>query len=910
MRSSDPAFRLLLIALVLLCLLPAWYVHGAPDGGARVTELLWMGSDASSSDEWAEVGCPPSADGACDISGWTLSVMNSAGADALLIRFATGTIITPGEGIIVARNDAAASRLLSEPFVVVSSLTLANSKLRVTLRDAAGDIADIADDGTGSPLAGANPSGGMHRASMERVRFDLPGGDAAAWRTAEERVGFDADAQTFGNPGIVREIHPSVFSACGTIDPVIDVQSGDVSGVRTLTINLQALGVPKDAVCLWDYGDGFASTSCNPPSHTFRDIGSFAIRLGVTDACGLLTERSLRVEVREHNDEPDRLCVPSLFTGLTISEVLPRPAEGGDEWVELYNGSGMERRLCGWTLDDNEGGSAAFALDALRIGEGEHLVLPRPLTRIAFNDDADAARLIDPNGTVISVSYRNARSGESFSARDDGMWLWTPYPTPAQGNRFIPVRDVPRGLRIAAALPNTAGDDAGGEWFSVRNTSGRPMMLAGMSVASGTRSFAFGNDIALRSGEEKIFLADALGITLSNTRGSIGLRDSDGLLIDALSWQSAGDDEVIFMAPESEAFHGEVVAVNADATLNIGVPGPRPRDRFSRVERVPIGSVAIADRAAASVILESLLHDPRVSVLESGDIITHDGRSLADALVRRGIAQPDDDDDWQRVLAADARDQRLGMWADVADDQMSSVIVAGEPVLVASAGAMDMPRASAGDGTVRLRLSEAVAVPASGEEEWIEILCEQDTACDAGGWFADDIDGGSKPYRIPGGTVVLPDVPLVLPKSQTKLSLNDTGDDVRLLRPDATVADGMTFGKLPRGSAIARMGNATCITTVPTPGITPNHCVAVTQPAKPTKPTKPKKPTKSSSPKSDTAGQAAVRALLAKTTSGSTVETLADGLRSEKVVFPLWEAIFFVAATLVQVGLWRWLRRR
>lgn len=96
-------------------------------------------------------------------------------------------------------------------------------------------------------------------------------------------------------------------------------------------------------------------------------------------------------------------------------------------------------------------------------------------------------------------------------------------------------------------------------------------------------------------------------------------------------------------------------------------------------------------------------------------------------------------------------------------------------------------------------------------DEFIEVFNSGDAAVDLGGWKLDDVSGGgSSPYAIPAGASLGPHGLLVLFHSETKISLNDTGDDVQLLQPDGTAADVISysssrvdhsFSRFPDGAA-------------------------------------------------------------------------------------------------------------
>src|SRR3989338_3280105 len=74
------------------------------------------------------------------------------------------------------------------------------------------------------------------------------------------------------------------------------------------------------------------------------------------------------------------------------------------------------------------------------------------------------------------------------------------------------------------------------------------------------------------------------------------------------------------------------------------------------------------------------------------------------------------------------------------------------------------------------------------DSEWIELFNSSNESVDLSGWFLDDIEGGSKMYEIPLGTLIAPKSYLVFSIQDTKIQLNNTaGDSVRLLDPNKTL---------------------------------------------------------------------------------------------------------------------------
>ena len=114
-----------------------------------------------------------------------------------------------------------------------------------------------------------------------------------------------------------------------------------------------------------------------------------------------------------------------------------------------------------------------------------------------------------------------------------------------------------------------------------------------------------------------------------------------------------------------------------------------------------------------------------------------------------------------------------------------------------------------------LRLNEVLPAPAeidwngdgtaNTNDEWIEVYNRGSAAIDLGGWLLDDIAaGGSAPYVIPAGNLLEPGGFLVLFRDRTGVTLNNDGDTVRLLGPDAAEVDTFTYAKSKNDRSFSR----------------------------------------------------------------------------------------------------------
>lgn len=91
-----------------------------------------------------------------------------------------------------------------------------------------------------------------------------------------------------------------------------------------------------------------------------------------------------------------------------------------------------------------------------------------------------------------------------------------------------------------------------------------------------------------------------------------------------------------------------------------------------------------------------------------------------------------------------------------------------------------------------------------GNNEWIELTNLGKQPINLENYTLDDIiEGGSKPYTFSANTLLQPNQPVIFYKSQTKLNLNNSGDEVRLLSPNKEPVDQINYDKSEEGASYA-----------------------------------------------------------------------------------------------------------
>ena len=93
------------------------------------------------------------------------------------------------------------------------------------------------------------------------------------------------------------------------------------------------------------------------------------------------------------------------------------------------------------------------------------------------------------------------------------------------------------------------------------------------------------------------------------------------------------------------------------------------------------------------------------------------------------------------------------------------------------------------------------------KKEYIEIVNKNDFVVNLSGWSLRDTKGKTKSFVFPKETKIEPRSFLAFFRPQTKITLNNSGDGLKLLTPDKEVADEVYYGKAPKGESFNRVGD-------------------------------------------------------------------------------------------------------
>ena len=173
-----------MVALVsLLCLFFWSGLFSATSLDVVINEVAWMGTQASTYDEWIELFNNTGSD--IDLSSWTLAFTGGEPVIAL-----QGLIPAQSTFLLERSDDNTISDLQADQVYIG---TLGNSGETLTLTDSSDQVIDVVDCSEGW-FGGTNDP----KATMERINPLMAGSEAESWGTNDgvTITGLDAD----GNP--------------------------------------------------------------------------------------------------------------------------------------------------------------------------------------------------------------------------------------------------------------------------------------------------------------------------------------------------------------------------------------------------------------------------------------------------------------------------------------------------------------------------------------------------------------------------------------------------------------------------------------------------------------------------------------------------------------------------------------
>ncbi|MFA5070345.1 MAG: lamin tail domain-containing protein [Patescibacteria group bacterium] len=435
-----------------------------------INELMWMGSNLSSYDEWIELKNTTGAE--IDLSGWYLT-KESSGTEIQMLKIPAGKKISASGFFVISNYDTTSANCVLNftSDLVDSDVSLANSALQIKLYDSAGNLIDIADDGSGSPLAGEYASG-MTWKSMERNNRITDGTLATAWHTAAGQGKLKDGSLIYGTPGQGNSnLTPIPLAGGGQ-----EVTEGD----QVLFDASDSYDPDGDELSYaWDFGDGNTGAGLTP-DHIYTIMGEYTVTLTVSDGVNQATDSLLIIVKKkeeviitpgpepgneedkgdsadededvedpgsespdEETAKPESGIKYDFSDKILFSEIFPNPdgEDAAGEFIEFVNTDSRPVNLRGWKILIGDK-PYLFEADTV-IQKGGFLVVKHDQTKIYLKNSGQTLYLSDPNKKIVNgVTYGLAKENLSFSRKPgQESWGWTAAVTEGKVNVIQDVRN-------------------------------------------------------------------------------------------------------------------------------------------------------------------------------------------------------------------------------------------------------------------------------------------------------------------------------------------------------------------------------------------------------------------------------------------------------------------------------------
>ena len=512
--------------------------------------------------------------------------------------------------------------------------------------------------------------------------------------------------------------------------------------------------------------------------------------------------------------------------------------EGTDsehEWVEIYNNSDSEIDLSNWKFYDGDGetkhGLNIFQ-GSIVIPKEEYVILvdkPEIFLEdwpefsgiiidsvVNLKNDSDNIKLFDSESIEIdSVVYQNdwGADGDGNSLQLSGLnWIAqipTPgqvtaeenpaedpepdpeepseetqpiaEPTPTTGGIILPKTAYPENVKITEVFPNPSGSEEA-EFIEIWNNNNTSISLENWKLSDKSKVITL-KAITLVPGEYKAIYRSTTKIALNNSSETIYLYDSNGNLVDEVSYSSTIED------------YSYSYDIKQDDFFWSSTKTPSSMNDFTNPNNLPSAVINFSNNPVAPkeifTIYADNLYDSDNDNLSclweigknfqaNGESFKYSFNDLGEYIIKLTI-----NDGHNEVITTSVI--RVLNSVDVVyirSKKSESTGPITNTILTLS---------SLATTTGQIFITEIFPNPeGSDDAEYIKLYNPNNFDVILDNWTIDDQDGGSKPHTIQDRAIKSRDY-LILGKEETKLTLNNTFDEVRLFNKDEHLIDSVLY---------------------------------------------------------------------------------------------------------------------
>lgn len=526
-------------------------------------------------------------------------------------------------------------------------------------------------------------------------------------------------------------------------------------------------------------------------------------------------------------------------SALVISEIMydVSGADSGREWIELYN-TGPDNLLVTstWRFFDSSNHKINLYQGTSTITSQEFFILADNAEQFLLDYPDFSGNLFDtvmslPNSSSsLALSFDNGDSygigefydsvwggsGDGYSLEKKDFYAsstdnWQISSrlggTPGQINSLPTIIEESEEekeittidevtvaweqLLINEILPNPAGSDDA-EWIELYNQGPEVLHLSGLQISdASSRVFVLDTDsglaLHLLANQYLLIPKDISGISLNNFSDELSIIDPDDKVIDFIAYDKA---------PEAKSY-----ARSAESFVWTNYPTPGLVNQIV-LNQPPVSQIsATGDFLVGEKIYFSAEHsyDPEEGDLDY-DWDFGDGQNSSRQTVKHSFESPGSYTVALTVMDGEGSSNTAYFVIDIYPPEANLE----NDMINNDAEEVELENFKLDLAEGDLIISEFMPNPVGSDDgEWIELYNSSNRDIDLYGWYLDDADGGSKMRQVATSTIIEAHGYLVFPRADTKLTLNNTSDSVRLFTPLEEIWQEILYEKISEGKSYA-----------------------------------------------------------------------------------------------------------